>query len=50
MSEQHARRQDWGGIMQRLRADPRSVLAASVLIGLAVLVTVVPMLLPHGAH
>jgi len=50
VSEQHARRQDWGGIMQRLRADPRSVLAASVLIGLAVLVTVGPMLLPHGAH
>ena len=50
MSEPRAQRQDWGGIMQRLRADPRSVLAASVLLGLVIVVVVGPMLLPHAAY
>lgn len=50
MSEQHTQRADWRGVVQRLRADPRSLLAASVLLGLVILVTVGPMLVQHAAH
>lgn len=50
MSERRARHQDWGGTVHRLRADRRSMRAASVLLGLVVLVTVGPLLVQHAAN
>ena len=50
MSELRRHRSDWRGVVQRLGADPRSVVAASVLLGLALIVTIGPMLAQHAPN